>query len=257
VSDSTQTAATESSAAGEGRSNQPAFLTTHWSVVLSAQNLDSPQSAEALAKLCSDYWFPLYAFVRRQGHGPHDAQDLTQEFFARVLEKEYLKSAAREKGKFRTFLLVAIKRFLANEWDRQHAQKRGGFAPVVSIDQEEAESRLDSELGHNLQPDVLFDRQWAVTLLERTMKRLREEYVTSGRARLFEFLRSALAREESAMPYAEIASQLNLSEAAVKMAVQRLRARYRELLRAEIAGTVSGEEEIEEEIRHLFSTFGP
>jgi RNA polymerase sigma-70 factor (ECF subfamily) len=224
---------------------------------VSAQDPDSPQCAEALAKLCGDYWFPLYAFVRRQGHRPHDSQDLTQEFFARVLEKGFLKSAEREKGRFRTFLLVAIKRFLANEWDRQHAQKRGGFVPVVSMDQEQAESRLDLELAHNLQPDVQFDRQWAVTLLERTMKRLQEEYVTSGRARLFEFLRSALAREESAMPYAEIASQFNLSEAAVKMAVQRLRARYRELLRAEIAGTVSSEEEIEEEIRHLFSTFGP
>ena len=242
---------------GEGRSKQPAFVTTHWSVVLSAQNEDSPQSAEALATLCSAYWFPLYAFVRRQGRSPHDAQDLTQEFFARLLEKDYLKSAAREKGRFRTFLLVALKRFLANEWDRQHAQKRGGFTPVVSIDQEQAESRFESEPAHILQPDVLFDRQWAVTLLERTMKRLHEEYITSGRTKLFEFLRSALARDESALPYAQIASQLNLSEAAVKMAVQRLRARYREILRAEIAETVSSPDEVEEEIRHLFSTFGP
>jgi len=257
VSDSTQTAATESSSVGEGRSKQPAFVTTHWSVVLSAQNEDSPQSAEALATLCSAYWFPLYAFVRRQGRSPHDAQDLTQEFFARLLEKDYLKSAAREKGRFRTFLLVALKRFLANEWDRQHAQKRGGFTPVVSIDQEQAESRFESEPAHILQPDVLFDRQWAVTLLERTMKRLHEEYITSGRTKLFEFLRSALARDESALPYAQIASQLNLSEAAVKMAVQRLRARYREILRAEIAETVSSPDEVEEEIRHLFSTFGP
>jgi RNA polymerase sigma-70 factor (ECF subfamily) len=225
--------------------------------VLCAQNEDSPESAGALAELCSAYWFPLYAFVRRQGRSPHDAQDLTQEFFARLLEKDYLKSAAREKGRFRTFLLVALKRFLANDWDRQHAEKRGGFASVVSIDQELAESRFASEPAHNLQPDVLFDRQWATTLLERTMKRLQEEYVTSGRARLFEFLRGALARDESALPYAQIAGQLNLSEAAIKMAVQRLRARYRELLRAEIADTVSLPEEVEEEIRHLFATFGP
>jgi len=257
VSDSTQTAATESSSKSEERSQQPVFLTTHWSVVLSAQDVDSPQSAEALAKLCSAYWFPLYAFVRRQGRSPHDAQDLTQEFFARLLEKDYLKSAAQDKGRFRTFLLVALKRFLANEWDRQHAQKRGGFTPVVSIDQELAESRFESEPAHSLQPDVLFDRQWAMTLLERTMKRLQEEYVTSGRARLFELLRGALARDESALPYAQIAGQLNLSEAAVKMAVQRLRARYREILRAEIAETVSSPDEVEEEIRHLFSTFGP
>ncbi len=254
--DTSTQAPSPGTSSGSEHPRRPAFLTTHWSVVLSAQNPDSPQSAEALAKLCNDYWFPLYAFVRRQGRSPHDAQDLTQEFFARVLEKGYLKSAAREKGKFRTFLLVAIKRFLANEWDRQHTQKRGGFAPVVSMDQEQAESRLDSELAHRLQPDVLFDRQWALTLLERTVRRLQDEYVTSGRARLFEFLRGALARDESALPYAQIASQLNLSEAAVKMAVQRLRARYREILRAEIAGTVSGEDEIEEEIRHLFSTFG-
>ena len=187
------------------------FATTHWSLVLSAQDKDSPRSAEALESLCRAYWYPLYAFVRRQGRGPHDAQDLTQEFFARLLEKNYLKSAAREKGKFRTFLLVVLKRFLANEWDRQHAQKRGGFAPVVSIDQELAESRFAAEPAHQLQPDVLFDRQWAVTLLERVMARLQEEYLTSGRAKLFEHLRSCLARDESALPYAEIAVRLNLT----------------------------------------------
>ncbi len=232
-------------------------MTTHWSVVLSAQERDSARSDAALETLCRTYWFPLYAFARRQGHTAHDAQDLTQEFFARLLKKEYLKSAEREKGRFRTFLLVALKRFLANEWDRQHAQKRGGFATVVSIDQELAESRFASEPTHNLQPDVLFDRQWAMTLLERTMSQLQDEYLTSGRARLFELLQGCLARDESALPYAEIAARLNLTEAAVKMAVQRLRARYREILREQIAGTVSSPAEIEEEIRHLFSTFGP
>ena len=255
--DTSAQAPSPETSSGKGLSQAPAFVTTHWSVVLSAQNEDSPQSVEALANLCSAYWFPLYAFVRRQGHSPHDAQDLTQEFFARLLEKGYLKAAAREKGKFRTFLLVAIKRFLANEWDRQHAQKRGGFEPVVSIDQEQAESRLDSEPAHGLQPDVLFDRQWATTLLERTMKRLHEEYVTTGRSKLFEFLRGAVARDESALSYAQIAAQLNLTEAAVKMAVQRLRARYREILRSEIVETVSSPDEVEEEIRHLFSAFGP
>lgn len=235
---------------------RPAFLTTHWSVVLSAQDRSSAKSDAALETLCRTYWFPLYAFARRQGYAAHDAQDLTQEFFARLLKKEYLKSAERDKGRFRTFLLVALKRFLANEWDRQHAQKRGGFAPVVSIDQELAESRFASEPAHHLQPDVLFDRQWAMTLLDRTMMQLRNEYVTSGRARLFELLQACLAKDESALSYAEIAVQLNLTEAAVKMAVQRLRARYREILREQIADTVSSPEEIEEEIRHLFSTFG-
>ncbi len=224
--------------------------------MLSAREKHSLRSAAALEALCRTYWYPLYSFLRRQGRSPQDAQDLTQGFFARLLQKDYLQAAACEKGKFRTFLLVALKRFLANEWDREHAQKRGGFAPVVSIDQAMAESRFAAEPSHNDQPDVLFDRQWAVTLLERTMAQLQEEYVASGRAKLFEYLQSCLAREESALPYAAIATRLNLTEPAVKMAVQRLRARYREILRAEIAHTVSSTEDIEEEIRHLFASFG-
>ena len=225
--------------------------------MLLAQDRDSPRSAEALETLCRAYWFPLYAYARRAGHSPADAEDLAQGFFARLLEKDYLKSAAREKGRFRTFLLTALKRFLANEWDRQHAQKRGGFVPIVAIDQALAESRFAAEPSHNLQPDVLFDRQWAMTLLERTMAQLQEEYVATGRVTLFEYLQSCLAKAESGLPYAEIAARLNLTEAAVKMAVHRLRARYREILQAEIAETVSSPEEIEEEIRHLFSAFGP
>ena len=232
------------------------FLTTHWSVVLSAREKQSPQSAAALETLCRTYWYPLYAFLRRQGRPPHDAQDLTQAFFARLLEKDYLQAVAREKGKFRTFLLVALKRFLANAWDYEHAAKRGGFATVVSIDQEMAESRFAAEPSHNLQPDLLFDRQWATTLLESAMARLREEYVASGRSKLFEHLQNCLARGESALPYAEIANRLKLTEPAVRMAVHRLRARYREILRAEIAHTVSRPEEVDEEIRDLFSAFG-
>jgi RNA polymerase sigma-70 factor (ECF subfamily) len=236
-------------------SPRPAFVTTHWSVVLAARDENSSKSAQSLEALCRLYWPPLYAFVRRQGRSPHDAQDLTQEFFARLLEKEYLKSVAQEKGRFRTFLLVALKRFLANEWDHQHAQKRGGGSLIVPIDPELAESRFVAEPAH-LQPDQLFDRQWAVTLLGSTMARLRDEYVSTGRAKLFELLRSCLAKDESALPYAEIAARLGLTEAAVKMAVQRLRARYREILRAEIADTVASPDEVEEEIRHLFSAFG-
>jgi RNA polymerase sigma factor (sigma-70 family) len=233
------------------------FVTTHWSVVLSAREGTSPQSAAALETLCRTYWYPLYAYLRRQGRQPPDAQDLTQGFFARLLQKDYLHAAAREKGKFRTFLLVAFKRFLANEWDREHAEKRGGFGTVVSIDEEIAEARFAAEPTQDVAPDVLFDRHWAMTLLERAMAQLQEEYVASGRAKLFEYLQSCLAREESALPYAEIAARLNLTEAAVKMAVHRLRARYREILRAEIAQTVSSPAEIEEEIRHLFASFGP
>jgi RNA polymerase sigma-70 factor (ECF subfamily) len=253
---STSTQGHPASSSSTGSHHQPVFVTTHWSVVLSAQDKNSPRSLEALEALCRTYWYPLYAFVRRQGRNPHDAQDLTQGFFARLLEKDYLKAAACEKGKFRTFLLVALKRFMADEWDRQHAQKRGGFAPILSIDQELAESRFSAEPVHQLQPDVLFDRQWATTLIERVMAQLQEEYLATGRARLFEYLRSCLIKDESAQPYAEIAAQLNLTAAAVKMAIHRMRARYREILRAEIANTVSAPEDIDDEIRHLFSTFG-
>lgn len=233
------------------------FATTHWSEVLSAQDQDSPRSAEARETLCRAYWYPLYAYARRAGHSAADAEDLTQGFFARLLAKDYLKSAAREKGRFRTFLLMAFKRFMANEWDLQHARKRGGFVPMVAIDQALAESRFAAEPSHHVQPDVLFDRQWAMTLLERTLAQLRDEYVATGRAALFEYLQSCLAKEESGLPYAEIAERLNLTVAAVKMAVHRMRARYREILQAGIAETVSSPEEVEEEIRQLFSAFGP
>jgi RNA polymerase sigma-70 factor (ECF subfamily) len=231
------------------------FLTTHWSVVLSAQGQRGVDPGAALEVLCRTYWYPLYAYARRFGHCAADAEDSTQAFFARLLEKDYLKSAAREKGRFRTFLLTAFKRFLANEWDRQHAGKRGGFATIVPIDQHIAETRYASEASHQLAPDVLFDRHWAMTLLEQTMTRLQEEYVATGRAKLFEHLRSCLARNESALAYAEIARQLNLSEPAFKMAVHRVRSRYRDLLREQIAQTVCTPQEIEAEIQHLFSAF--
>ena len=234
----------------------PVFATTHWSVVLSAQDKESPKSAAALESLCRAYWYPLYAYARRSGHKSSDAEDLTQGFFTKLLEKDYLKAATSEKGRFRAFLLVAFKRFMAGEWDREHALKRGGLTPVLSIDQQAAESRFAVEPSHQVQPDMLFDRQWAATLLERTMAQLQEEYVASGRAKLFEYLKSSLAGEDSALRYADIAARLNLTEPAVKMAVYRLRARYREVLRAEIGHTVSEPEQIEEEIRHLFSAFG-
>jgi RNA polymerase sigma factor (sigma-70 family) len=232
------------------------FVTTHWSVVLSAQDPHNSRSRQALESLCRTYWYPLYSFARRAGHSPPDAEDLTQGFFARLLEKDYLKAAASDKGRFRTFLLVAIKRYMANEWDRQHAQKRGGFAAVVPIDQKLAEARFASELTHHLSPDVLFERQWAMTLLDQTMTQLQEEYAASGRAELFDCLRRCLAKDESALPYTEIASRLKMTEASVKMTVHRLRSRYREILQNEIAQTVSTPGEIQEEIRHLFSSFG-
>ncbi len=235
---------------------EAAFTTTHWSVVVSAQGQDTARSRQALETLCRTYWYPLYAFARRSGRSPADAEDLTQAFFCRVIEKDYLKSAEAAKGRFRSFLLVAFKRFAANEWDRQHAQKRGGFAAVVPIDQEFAESRFAADTQHNLAPDVLFDRQWALALLERTVEQLGREYSASGRAELFTLLRPCLVEDQSALPHAEIARRLSLTEGAVKMAVHRLRGRYREILREQIAQTVSSAAEVDEEIRHLFAAFG-
>ena len=231
------------------------FLTTHWSVVIRAGQDPSEASRQALADVCRTYWYPLYAFVRRQGHGPQEAEDLTQEFFARLLEKNYVADADQQKGRFRTFLIIALKHFLANEWDRRHAQKRGGFRTVVSIDHDLAESRFGAELAHHEQPDVIFERQWAMTLLEEVMARLQAEYTATDRKRLFDHLRPCLVKDESALPYAEIGQRLGLTEAAVKMGVQRLRNRYRELLREEIGRTVTSPDEVEGEIEHLFSVF--
>ena len=230
------------------------FLTTHWSVVIRAAKQDSASAHEALCELCRTYWYPLYGYVRRRGYSPQDAEDMTQSFFARVLEKNYVADADRARGKFRSFLLTALKNFLANEWDRQHARKRGGFSSSINIDQATAESRLQWELRDEMQPDKAFERQWAMTLLDRVMAELEREYTESGRAKLFDALRGSLAKDES-RSQADIAASLNVSEAAVKMALQRLRARYRDLLKAEIARTVSSPDEIEPELRALMATF--
>ncbi len=231
-------------------------MTTHWSLVLRAGQTDADSVSEALNQLCQMYWYPLYGFIRRQGHSATEAEDLTQGFFARLLEKNFVANARRERGKFRSFLLTALKGYLANEWDRQHAQKRGGFQTTVEIDQAMAEARLAAELKQALAPETLFDRQWALMLLERTLAQLREEYIGSGRAKLFEHLSACLTREESAASHAEIARELNLTEASVKQAAYRLRTRYREILRGEIAKTVSSPQEIDEELRFLFACFG-
>jgi RNA polymerase sigma factor (sigma-70 family) len=232
------------------------FMPTRWSVVLKAAQPPGPEVDEALAVLCETYWFPLYSFVRRQGHDPHDAEDLTQSFFARLLEKRYLEGIQREGGRFRSFLLTALKRFLANEWDRVRAQKRGGQRVIVSLDGPSAESRYQEEPAHALTPDKLFERQWARALLDRVMKRLRAEYAQTGKAEWFERMSGTLGRSRGEVPYRQIAAEFNTSEAAVKMGAQRLRARYRAVLRNEVAHTVACPESVEEEIRHLFATFG-
>jgi RNA polymerase sigma-70 factor (ECF subfamily) len=229
----------------------PIFVTTHWSVVLSARQKDSPQSAAALEALCRTYWYPLYAYVRRQGHPPPDAQDLTQEFFARLLEKDYLKAAAREKGRFRTFLIVALKRFLANEWDRARAQKRGGGQALLSLDAEQAEQRYSIEPVEGSTAERIFDRRWALTLLDRTMVRLREEFSGAGKGEDFDHLKGCLTADRGEISYAEIGKALGSTEATARVAVHRLRKRFREIFREEIAHTVSGPAEIEEEVRYL------
>jgi RNA polymerase sigma factor (sigma-70 family) len=245
-----QSPATPSSEVG---ARSPVFVTTHWSVVLSARQKDSPRSSDALETLCRTYWYPLYAYVRRQGHSPPDAQDLTQEFFARLLQKDYLKAAAQEKGRFRTFLIVALKRFLANEWDRARAQKRGGGQLAVPLDTELAEQRYLGEPLESATADRVFERRWALTLLDRTMARLREEFTGAGKAEEFDRLKVCLTAERGEISYAEIAAALAMSESTARVAVHRLRRRFREVFREEIAHTVSGPEEIEEEVRYLMS----
>jgi RNA polymerase sigma-70 factor (ECF subfamily) len=222
-------------------------------VVLSAGRDSSAQASDALAKLCRAYWWPLYVFVRRQGYSPHDAQDLTQAFFARLLEKNYLRAVDPRKGKFRSFLLAALEHFLANEWRGAHAQKRGGQFTFVSTDAESAEQQYIQVPASNLSPEQLFEQQWAVTLLDQTLARLDEEFVASGKGALFGDLKIFLTGEKRAASYAELAATLGMTEAALKMAVSRMRQRYGELLRAEIANTVASPGEIEEELRALFA----
>lgn len=246
-----QTTPSATTPSASGPAGSPVFITTHWSVVLSARAKDSPQSAAALETLCRTYWYPLYAYVRRQGHHPSDAQDLTQEFFARLLQKDYLQAAAREKGRFRTFLLVALKRFLANEWDRARAQKRGGGQALLSLDTASAETRYQMEPAAGHSPDRVYDRRWALTLLDRTMAQLRDEFAVAGKAGEFNRLKVFLTADRADITYHEIAAGLGVSEGAARVAVHRLRKRFREVFREEIAHTVSSAEEIEEEVRYL------
>ncbi len=231
------------------------FATTRWTVVLSAGHKSSPQAARALEELCSTYWYPLYAYVRRQGHTREDAEDLTQAFFARFLEKNYLEGLSSQRGKFRAFLLAALKHFLANEWDRARRQKRGGGLFPLSLDWQDADSRYQINPADELSPDKLYDRAWAVTLLERVITRLRAESAAEGKTRLFDGLKPFLMVSKGAIPYAQAAAELSLTEGALRVAVHRLRRRYRELLRDEIAQTLVKPAQVEEEMRALFSAF--
>lgn len=229
------------------------FATTHWTVVLAAGSNDSPAAHDALEKLCRTYWPPIYAFIRRQGHNPHDAQDLTQGFFARLLEKNCIAEADRSKGRFRSFLLGTLKHFLANEWDRANAQKRGGGKLLIPIDADSVETSFGAELADQLTADKAFERRWALTLLDQVLRRLRQDFVNEGKENLFDQLKQTLTEGSRSVPYAKIAARLGTSEGAIKVAVHRLRQRYRELLRAEIASTVAVPEEVDDEIRNLFA----
>jgi RNA polymerase sigma-70 factor (ECF subfamily) len=235
---------------------QPAFVTTHWSVVLKAGQNDTSRAGAALGRLCQTYWYPLYAYVRHRGYSTHDAQDLTQAFFARLLEKNWIGSADREKGHFRSFLLTAMKRFLADEWDKARAQKRGGGQSLFSIQFDTAESRLSHEPVDEITPEQRFERRWVLTLLEEVLDRLRTEYDREGNAAVFAALNSCLVGDRTSLPYAVLAGKLCLSESAVKSAVHRLRQRYRKLLRDEIAQTVAAPSEVDEELRHFFFVLG-
>lgn len=230
------------------------FQTTHWSVVLAAGQTGAPSAEAALENLCKTYWYPLYAYIRRQGRNPHDAQDLTQEFFTRILEKRYFRFADRERGRFRSFLLKSLQHFLVNEWVSGQAQKRGGGAQFILLDDESAERIFQQELAVSVSPERLYDKRWAITLLNRAMDRLGADYAASGKGELFEQLKSLLLAEGSVEIYREMSAQSGLSEGATKVAVHRLRQRFRDAVRAEIAQTVATPAEVDEELRWLMTS---
>jgi RNA polymerase sigma-70 factor (ECF subfamily) len=226
------------------------FATTHWSLVLEARG-GSPQAEAALEVLCGRYWYPIYAFLRRRGSFPEDASDLTQDFFATLLEKEYLDDVDRQKGRFRTFLLTAVSRFAAKAYERDRAQKRGGGRKLISLDVSQGESRYQHEPVDNWSPEKIFARRWALTILDAALARLRKDHEESGRTALFEALKVYLTGDSGAPPLAEVGRRLSMTEGAVKVAVHRLRERYRQALREEISQTVAEPADVEDELLAL------
>ncbi len=244
-----------SRSASSDRGPRDGFHTTRWTVVVQAGNRPSAEADAALDTLCRIYWYPLYAYVRRRGHAKEDAEDLTQAFFASLLARNDLAWLNREKGRFRAFLLAGLKHFLANAWDRAQRQKRGGGLAPLSLDWQEADDRFRIEPADPLSPDTLYDRAWGVTLLERVMARMREEYAAAGRETLFDALKPFLALGRAAIPYARAAEPLGMTEGAARVATHRLRRRYRDILREEIAQTVADAAQLDDEIRALFAAF--
>jgi RNA polymerase sigma-70 factor (ECF subfamily) len=232
------------------------FRTTQWSVVLAARDRTSPEARLALQELCAAYWYPLYAFVRRQGHPVEEAKDLTQEFFVRLLEKDFLALVDQSRGKFRSFLMTACKHFLANERDRARALKRGGGRELLSIDAQAGETRYVAEPTHDLTAERLFERRWALMLLQHVLGRLRDEFQQAGKGEQFEQLKAFLTGEKPAGHYDQAAGATHATPGAVRVAVHRLRRRYRELLREEIGRTVNDPGQVEAEIRDLMAALG-
>jgi RNA polymerase sigma factor (sigma-70 family) len=231
--------------------NAANFRTTHWSVVLTAGDQASPLAAAAMAQLCQTYWLPIYAFIRKRGSSPEQAQDLTQEFFAGFLEKNYVSRAARDRGRFRSFLMASVENFLCNEHDHAAAQKRGGGAQVISIEGDRAEQWYLAEPVDECDPARVFEQRWASTLLSIVLNRLRGEFTTSRSMKLFENLQPHLWGDAESVPYPQLAERLQMSLSNVKISAHRARQRYRELLREEIAHTVATPSEVDEEIRYL------
>jgi RNA polymerase sigma factor (sigma-70 family) len=225
------------------------FPNTRWSLVLATRQ-PTPEAAAALETICQDYWYPLYAYVRRCGKSPHDAQDLTQEFFCRLLGKRWLDAADREKGKLRSFLIVALKRFMSNEWDRLSAQRRGGEHAHAPMDTTFAESRFATD-STTLAPEETFDRQWALTLIQLTTDRLRAEFMAAGKPGDYDVLKGCLLADRGTIDYAKIAKQLGMNETAARVAVHRLRKRFREIYREEISRTLAEDADLDAELRYL------
>jgi DNA-directed RNA polymerase specialized sigma24 family protein len=242
---------TEGSNIGE-QPLRAAFVTTHWSVVLASAGTDSPQSRAALEQLCRTYWYPLYSYVRRRGYSHEDAQDLTQGFLLRWLEHRSFARADARNGRLRSFLLAGLNHFLSDQWDRASAQKRGGGQPTISLmDTQGADERYRLEPVDDHSPEKLYDRRWALTLLDQVLARAEQEFREGGKLELFQRLRVFLIAGTGEESYAEVAAELGMSREAVKKAVQRMRHRYYELFREEVAHTVADPAEVEEELRHL------